>query len=165
MSASTHARLLRGSGVLLFLLGVVHLVATPHIASLIRHSTSPKVAEQLTPPMLLNHVLVGLLLLPLGYLTFYAASHSAARVRWAQVIVRTTAVTVATLPVTLLVLMGKRYYFDAPLFVVGVALVVGAAVTLLVAAFSTPRDRVGSPMLAHQTSNQAMQRTAPRSDV
>ena len=76
-----------------------------------------------------------------------------------------TAITVATLPVALLVLMGKRYYFDAPLFVVGVALVVGAAVTLLVAAFSTPRDRVGSPMLAHQTSNQAMQRTAPRSDV
>jgi hypothetical protein len=138
MSASTHARLLRGGGVLLLLLGIVHLVATPHIASLIRHSTSSKAAEQLTPPMLLNHVLVGLLLLPLGYLTFYAAPHSAARVRWAQVVVRTTAITVATLPVALLVLMGKRYYFDAPLFVAGATLVVGAAVTLLVAAFSTP---------------------------
>ncbi len=141
MSASTHARLLRGSGVLLLLLGVVHLVATPHIASLIHNSTSSKAAEQLTPPMLLNHVLVGVLLLPLGYLTFYAAPHSAARARWAQVIVRTTAVTVAMLPLALLALMGKRYYLDAPLFVIGVALVVAAAGTLLFTAFSAPRDR------------------------
>ncbi len=140
MSASTHARLLRGSGVLLLLLGVVHLVATPHIASLIRNSTSYEAAEQLIPPMLLNHVLVGVLLLPLGYLTSYAAPHSAARARWAQVIVRTTAVTVAMLPIALFVLMGKRYYLGAPLFVLGAALVVAAAVTLLVVAFSAPRD-------------------------
>ncbi len=142
MSASTHTRLLRGGGVLLILLGVVHLVATPHIAKLIQDLASPGAAEILTPPMLLNHVLVGILLLPLGYLTFYAAPHSAARARWAQVIVRTTAITVATLPVALLVLMSKRSYFDAPLFFVAVALVVAAAVTLLIAAFSTPRDRV-----------------------
>ena len=81
----------------------------------------------LVPPMLLNHVLVGVLLLPLGWLMLYAARHSAARVAWAQVVVRTTAVTVATLPVTLLALMGFRY-FDAPLFVLGAALVTAAAV-------------------------------------
>jgi hypothetical protein len=92
--------------------------------------------------MLLNHVLVGVLLLPLGYLTLYAAPHSAARVAWAQVVVRTTALTVAILPVTLLALMGVRY-FDAPLFVLGAALVVAAAMTLLLVAFSTPRDRLG----------------------
>jgi hypothetical protein len=120
---------------LLLLLGIVHLVATPHIATLIRHSASTSAADMLVPPMLLNHVLVGLLLLPLGFLTFYAASHSAP---WAQMIVRATALTVATLPLTLLVLMGVRY-FDAPLFVVGFLLVVAASVTLLLAAFTRPR--------------------------
>jgi len=135
MSAPTHTRILRASGVLLILLGIVHLVATPHIASLIRHSCSPEAAEVLVPPMLLNHVLVGVLLLPLGWLMLYAAPHSAARVAWAQVVVRTTAVTVATLPVTLLALMGFRY-FDAPLFVLGAGLVTAAAVALLFAAFS-----------------------------
>jgi hypothetical protein len=137
MSPATHVRLLRGSGVLLVVLGIVHLVATPHIAQLIRYSTSAGRADQLIPPMLLNHILVGILLLPLGYLTFYAAPYSGARVAWARVVVRTTAVTVATLPVTLLALMGVRY-FDAPLFVAGSALVVAAAVTLLIAAFSRP---------------------------
>ena len=135
MSASTHTRILRSSGVLLILLGIVHLVATPHIASLIRHSTSVEAANVLVPPMLLNHVLVGVLLLPLGWLILYAARHSAARVAWAQVVVRTTAVTVATLPVILLALMGFRY-FDAPLFVLGTALVMAAPVALLFAAFS-----------------------------
>jgi hypothetical protein len=142
MSSSTHVRLLRGSGALLVLLGIVHLVATPHISNLIRHSASTSGADRLIPPMLLNHVLVGVLLLPLGYLTLYAAPHSAARVAWAQVVVRTTALTVAILPVTLLALMGVRY-FEAPLFVLGAALVVAAAVTLLLVAFSTPRDRLG----------------------
>ena len=135
MSTSTRVRLLRGSGLLLLLLGIVHLVATPHIATLIRHSASTSAADMLIPPMLLNHVLVGLLLLPLGFLTFYAAPHSAP---WAQMIVRTTALTVATLPLTLLALMGVRY-FDAPLFVVGFLLVVAASVTLLLAAFTRPR--------------------------
>lgn len=135
MSTTTRVRLLRGSGLLLFLLGTVHLVATPHIAALIRHTVSKAAADWLVPPMLLNHVLVGVLLLPLGYLTFYAAPHSAP---WALMIVRTTALTVAALPLTLLVLMGVRY-FDAPLFVLGFVLVVAASVTLLVAAFSNPR--------------------------
>src|SRR5437660_10950950 len=134
MSAITRVRLLRGSGLLLLLLGIVHLVATPHIATLIRDTVSKAAADWLVPPMLLNHILVGVLLLPLGFLTFYAAPHSD---RWAEKIVRTTAVTVATLPLTLLALMGVRY-FDAPLFVVGFLLFVAASVTLLLAAFTRP---------------------------
>src|ERR1700730_18307223 len=103
MSMSTRVRLLRGSGLLLLLLGIVHLVATPHIAALIRHSVSQGPADNLIPPMLLNHILVGVLLLPFGFLTFYAAPCAD---RWAQVIVRTTALTVAAIPLTLLWLMG-----------------------------------------------------------
>jgi hypothetical protein len=124
--------------VLLILLGIAHLAATPHIATLIRHSASMDAADFLTPPMLLNHILVGLLLFPLGYLTVYAAPYSAAGLTWAQVTVRATAITVATLPVTLLALMGVRY-FAAPLFVLGTALVVAAAATLILAAFSRSR--------------------------
>src|SRR6267142_3645210 len=145
MSTSTRVRLLRGSGLLLLLLGIVHLVATPHIAALIRHSVSQGAADNLIPPMLLNHILVGVLLLPLGFLTFYAAPYSD---RWAQMIVRTTAVTVATLPLTLLWLMGL-HYFDAPLFVVGFLLVVAASVTLLLAAFTRPRTNY---FCRHRTS-------------
>ena len=132
MSATTRVRLLRGSGVLLFLLGIVHLVATPHIAAFIRQTVAKGAADTFVPPMLLNHVLVGVLLLPLGYLTVYAAPQ---RAPWAQIIIRVTALTVATLPVTVLALMGVSY-FDAPLFLVGFLLAVAASGTLLWAAFT-----------------------------
>jgi len=134
--SSVRLGLLRGAGILLLMLGIVHLVATPHIATLIRHSASAASASRLTPPMLLNHVLVGVLLLPLCYLTVYAAPHAVSGAPWAQVIVRTTALAVVTLPIALLALMRTRYYFDAPLFVVGAALTVIVAVTLLVGAFA-----------------------------
>ena len=117
-------------------LGIVHLIATPHIGSLVHHAASPASARWLTPPMLLNHILVGVLLIPLGFLTAYAAPHAATGASWAQVIVRTSALSVATLPVVLLCLMGTRYYFDAPLFVLGAALTVIVAVTLLIVAFA-----------------------------
>jgi len=130
------SRLLRGAGILLIALGIVHLIATPHIGSLVRHAASPASARWLTPPMLLNHIIVGLLLIPLGFLTAYAAPHAATGASWAQVIVRTSALSVATLPVVLLCLMGTRYYFDAPLFVLGASLTVIVAVTLLIVAFA-----------------------------
>jgi hypothetical protein len=136
MRSSTRLRLLRGAGILLVTLGVVHLVATPHIATLVRDSASPASARWLTPPMLLNHILVGVLLIPLGYLTTYAAPYAVSGASWAQVVVRTTALSVATLPVALFALMGTRYYFAAPLFVLGAALTVIVAVTLLVVAFA-----------------------------
>jgi hypothetical protein len=132
----TRLLLLRAAGILLMTLGIVHLIATPHIAILIRHAASPVSARWLIPPMLLNHIIVGVLLISLGFLTTYAAPHAASGVSWAQVIVRTSALSVATLPVALFGLMGTRYYFDAPLFVVGATLTVIIAVTLLIVAFA-----------------------------
>jgi hypothetical protein len=85
--------------------------------------------------MLLNHILVGILLIPLGCLTYYAAPHLVTGAVWAKVTVRTIAISIATLPVVLTVLMGTRYFLDAPLFVAGAALTVIATITLLVAAF------------------------------
>ena len=132
----TRLRLLRGAGILLVALGVVHLLATPHIATLVRQSASPASARWLTPPMLLNHILVGVLLIPLGYLTAYAAPHAVSGASWAQVVVRSIALSVATLPVILFALMGTSYYLAAPLFVLGAALTVTVAVILLIVAFA-----------------------------
>ena len=131
----TRLRLLRGAGILLVTLGIVHLIATPHIATLVRSAAVPSSAQWLTPPMLLNHILVGVLLIPLGFLTAYAAPHAANGASWAQVVVRTTALSVATLPIALFTLMGTRYYLGAPLFVLGAALTVIVAVILLIVAF------------------------------
>jgi hypothetical protein len=125
---------MRFGGVLLVALGILHLAVTHIIANLIADNLPPTVNEWLKPPMLLNHVVVGILLLPLGFLTYYAAPFAVSGEKWAKVVTRTTAVTVATLPVVLFILMGSRY-FDALPFVAATTLVCIAALLLLVAAF------------------------------
>ena len=64
---------LRGAGVLLIVLGLAHLAATPHIPQLLSGSP-PLVYNHAVGPTLLNHVLVGILLLPMGFTVFFASA-------------------------------------------------------------------------------------------
>jgi hypothetical protein len=126
--------ILRFSGVLPVALGLLHLGVTSFIARMVNEGASPNAADWLTPPMLLNHIVVGILLLPLGALIGYAAPHAARGARWALIVTRSIAASMATLPPILFLVMGTRY-FDAIPFRVAAAIVSVASVTLLVAAF------------------------------
>jgi hypothetical protein len=84
--------------------------------------------------MLLNHVVVGILLLPLGGLIAYAAPHAAKGARWALVVSRVTALTVAALPPTLVLVMGTRDFQAVP-FLCATGIVCAASIVLLLAAF------------------------------
>ena len=140
MPARSRTLILRIGGVMLIVLGTLHLTVTPFIASLISENATQTVAAWLTPPMLLNHVIAGILLLPLGFFIFYAAPSAAIGEPWALVVIRVSAVTVNTLPLVLFLLMGDRY-FGAPPFVAATITVCVAALTLLAAAF-WPTNRV-----------------------
>jgi hypothetical protein len=143
MTLRVRLRILFVSGVLLTLLGALHLAVTPLIVHMLRNGLSPGAVAWLTPPMLLNHVVVGILLFPLGVLTVYASSDAASGVRWAVIVTRVIAVTIATLPPTLFALMGSRYFGAVP-FRVATAIVCAASVTLLVAAFWPAAGAVAS---------------------
>jgi cytochrome c biogenesis protein CcdA len=62
--------LLRIAGILLIALGVIHLAATPHLPHLLDGMRSSENYRLALGPTLLNHVLVGFLLVPLGYSTW-----------------------------------------------------------------------------------------------
>jgi len=122
---------------------MLHLAATPHIRQLVQGAALPAAADWLVPPMLLNHIVVGVLLLPLGFLTAYAAPHAARGEAWAIVISRCTALTIAPLPPTLFWVMGTRY-FGAILFQVATGILCIGSVVLLVAAFWPVHTRTGA---------------------
>jgi len=145
MTRRVRSAILLLSGALLCVLGVLHLAVTPHIARMLKSNVPSEAAEWISPPMLLNHVVVGILLLPLGVLTVYAALPASRGVAWARFTIRVTAVTVASLPPTLFVLMGARY-FEATPFVVATGIVSVASLTLLAAAFlpAKPERSIGS---------------------
>jgi hypothetical protein len=125
---------LRLGGAMLVALGMLHLAVTPIIHTFISQNVPSANVEWFAPPMLLNHVVVGILLIPLGILTYYGASSAVNGERWAMVIVRTSTVSVALLPVTLFLVMGTRYFNAVP-FVVATFIVCIVSIVLLVAAF------------------------------
>lgn len=132
-----------GSGVLLAVLGVLHIAVTPLIVRMLKNGLLPDARAWLTPPMLLNHVVVGILLLPLGVLTVFASPAAASGIRWAVIVTRVIAVAIASLPPTLFGLMGSRYFGAIP-FRVATAIMCTACVALLLAAF-WPSPRTGPP--------------------
>lgn len=134
MDSRTLARsFLRAVGVLLIVLGAVHLIATPHIPRLLNGSP-PRVYQQAVGPTLLNHVLVGILLFPLGFTTWLASGTKESAQPWAKRVLLVNATVVVTLPVCLAIFMRQPQYYHAPLFLAGVGLV--AVVSLLMIAAS-----------------------------
>lgn len=117
------AGFLRAVGILLIVLGLVHIAATPHIPALL--TGSPRtVYERAVGPSLLNHVLVGILLLPLGYTTWIAAAGHAQNEKWAKQTLIANTIVMFTLPVSIMVFMRRPEYYTTPLFLAGVGLVV-----------------------------------------
>jgi hypothetical protein len=124
-------RLLRAVGGLLIVLGLVHLAATPFILRLLDGSP-PEVYEFAVGPTLLNHILFGILLLPLGYSTWLAAKAATSGEVWAKRTLTVNTIAVLMMPVLLVVLMRRPGYYTAPLFVTAVSLV--GIIALLMAA-------------------------------
>ena len=126
------ARFLRAVGILLIMLGLVHIAATPHIPALLSGSP-PVVYERAMGPILLNHVLVGILLLPLGYTTWIAAASREGNAAWAtRTLIANTTVMLA-LPVLIAVFMRRPEYYTSPLFLTGVGLVAIISLLMVVA--------------------------------
>ena len=134
------AGFLRVVGVLVVVLGLVHLVATPHIPALLKGSPR-QVYQQAVGPTLLNHVLVGILLLPLGYTTWLAAAASGRAEPWAKRVLVVNAVVLLTLPVSIAVFMRQPEYHTSLLFVTGVGMVLIISLLMLAATCLLMRSR------------------------
>ena len=127
------AGFLRVVGLLLIVLSLVHLAATPYIPPLLGESSSG-VYQRAVGPTLLDHVLFGILLLPLGYTTWLAAAARNRNETWARRVLRVNGVVVLTFPLFLALFMRRPEYYTAPLFLAAVMLVTVISLLTLVAA-------------------------------
>ncbi len=132
------AGFLRAVGLLLIILGFVHLAATPFIPPLLGESSS-EVYQRALGPTLLNHVLFGILLLPLGYTTWLAASAQNRNQTWARRVLVLNGVVLLTFPVALATFMRRPEYYTAPLFLAAVMLVAVISLLTVVAAWLVVR--------------------------
>ena len=132
-------KVLRAVGMLLTILGVVHLAATKHMPSLLNGSP-PAVYEQAVGPTLLNHVLVGILLLPLGYTTWLAAEACGRSEAWAKRVLVANTLAVFALPVCVAIFMHRAEFYTSPLFLTGVGLATMTALLMGAATVSALRE-------------------------
>lgn len=107
------AGLTRATGVLLILLGVIHLIATPFFIGWSSRALRPSEAPLVMAGMRLNHMLVGILLIPLGISTYWAAA--ALQEKWGFRLAVINAGTVLCLPILLVKIMPLQS-LNAPLF-------------------------------------------------
>src|SRR6267143_4878459 len=124
------ARLMSVTGVLLLIVAAIHLLVTPVLKSFIldRVLTAQEL-RIVSPPFLLNHIIVGILLIPLGFITLYTASGIRAGERWAWVINLAIGLTILSLPVVLVFVMRAEYFQALP-FLIATALITTVGITM-----------------------------------
>ena len=120
--------LTEATGVLLVLLGVIHLIATPFYVGWASRSVSPDPAQLVVAAMKLNHILTGILLIPLGVSTFWAGK--ALHETWAFRLAVFNAVIVLSFPVLLVATVRS---LDAPLFRLAIVVLALACLTQIAA--------------------------------
>lgn len=117
-------------GVLLLVVAAIHLAIT----SLLKEAVfgrvlTPDMMLIVGPPFVLNHIVVGILLVPLGFATLYSAGGIRAGERWAWVISFSIGLALLSLPVVLVLVM-RGYPFSAVAFRIAELLVTISAVTM-----------------------------------
>src|SRR5712691_11032126 len=98
----------RIAGALLIVVGSIHLLVTPLFAGFIEHEVPARAWAVIGPPTILNHVVVGVLLLPVG--AGAIAAGRALHERWGWRLAWIIGLAAAALPAALVALMtGPNY--------------------------------------------------------
>ena len=124
------ARIISVTGSLLLIVAAIHLLVTSALKSAILDRVlTPQELRIVSPPFLLNHIVVGILLLPLGFITLYTASGIRAAERWAWVINLAIGLTILSLPAVLVLVMRAEYFSAIP-FLIATALITIVGITM-----------------------------------
>jgi hypothetical protein len=105
------------SGALLLVVGVIHLSMTGHLSHWMTAHMNPEQAMLLVPPSVLNHVVVGILLLPLGASTLIAARALAGGAPWGWWLALANALSMLALPISVLFVMDVSRYQSWPFWI------------------------------------------------
>lgn len=123
-------KLTQATGILLVLLGVIHLIATPFLIGWLRRQIHSDEAVLVVAAVRLNHMLTGILLIPLGLSTFWAGKNL--EQSWAFRLAAMNAITLLCFPILLVTTMPLAS-LDAPLFRLAILVVIAACVVQVLA--------------------------------
>src|SRR6267378_281871 len=133
-------RIISLTGSLLLIVAAIHLLVTPVLKrAILDRVLMPQELRLISPPFLLNHIVVGILLIPLGFIALYTASGIRAGERWAWVINLAIGITILSLPVVLVLVMRAESFRAVP-FLVAAALITIVGITMTAALILVRHD-------------------------
>jgi hypothetical protein len=128
------SRILLIDGVLLIAAAFIHLFSTSPIQLWLSRSLSPESLSGVSLTLVLNHLSVGILLIPFGMSTMYTAAGVRAGHKWAVITALANGFGVLALPLLPLFLTGPEYFFSEITFLIASLLntVVGVSIILAI---------------------------------
>ena len=134
------ARVGRVTGVLLLIVAAIHLAVTPLLKeTILDRVLTPQQLPIILPPFLLNHLVVGILLIPMGFITIYSAPAIRAGKHWAWIVNFSNGLTILSLPIVLALVMPARNFQALP-FLFAAALITIVGITMTAALLWIRRD-------------------------
>jgi hypothetical protein len=123
------AQTFRVLGLLVIFVGILHLYATRLIsAHVLGRIDDEKLRSFIAPGYLLDHLVVGVLMLPIGFNMYWSAADLGKGQSWAWVSNFAVSVSILTTPFLIGLLMGARE-MHSPIFVVAAVLMAFIGVT------------------------------------
>ena len=112
------SRILVIEGALLIVVAAIHLAMTSELGSVVARVMTPKAFAFVWPPYALDHVVVGILLLPIGVTTIISASGVRGGDRRAWWIALVNALAILSMPIALASIVDVKYFLAAPAFLI-----------------------------------------------
>ncbi len=128
------SKILLADGAVLIILGFLHLVATPLIGKWLSGQLTDTAIRDLPHTFFLDHITVGILLIPFGVSTLFSAIGVRAGQVWARSIAVTNGFTVLLLPLLVVLVMGPGY-FDSPLYLIAAVVVTAIGLSMVIPLF------------------------------
>jgi hypothetical protein len=112
------SRILIIEGALLVVVAAIHLAMTSELGSIVARFMTPKAFAFVWPPYALDHVVVGILLLPIGVTTILCAAgvrEGDTRAWWIALV---NALAILSMPIALALMIDVKYFLEAPAFLI-----------------------------------------------
>jgi hypothetical protein len=125
------SRVMIVQGALLILVAIIHLAMTAEIGRIVAHNTTPRAFAFLWPPYALDHIVVGILLFPIGISTILCARGVSEGDVRARRIALANALAVLCLPLAVFVAVPRETLMNAPPFVAATLILVVTGLWML----------------------------------
>ena len=136
---SVVARILMLDGVLLLVVATLYFILTDRAIKWLAYRLTPLEYSEISPQFVLNHIAVGILLIPLALTTFYCAWGVRKGQHWSRVVSVINGLSVLSLPAVLSWFMGAQYY-GSIFFLLASLLIILVGITMLIPLVWFPKD-------------------------